>query len=96
MKPYYSSRHVSVDRDRITFFIDKLSIQFYWIDFQWSKMTKGFFAPTSFLYRPNKNWEWEWAVVIRVFGFGIGLCWKHLQNPIVEEKKINDNINRNL
>ena len=75
---------MKLQRDRVTFWINYLTIEFYIPRLLTRKNKFGILFTSDLLYQDRTFSGWYPfgpSFVLRVLGFGFGLSWKHTDNP---------------
>lgn len=77
--------HVKIYSERLTFWINYLTVEFYWPKIHIGFDKFHFFFNTLIIYH-DKTYPGSWypfgpSFACKVLGFGIGLSWKNADNP---------------
>lgn len=53
-----------------------------------TNVDKGFVANIKILLKTSNKYNemfYKWAFMFQIFGFGLGVCYKHCDNPFINE-----------
>ena len=74
-------KHCRIESDAFVIWINQHTFNIYWPLLTWSKIQRGLFFQTAFIWSSRKSWDYGYAAVMRILGFGIGWAYNHCENP---------------